>query len=730
MPVFVRKFFPFLTVFFVLISIVPASAEEKKSSVDFQVEKALASLPPASSAPDSAKGDIGKPVQIKGDTVEYFQEGQKAVGTGHVTIDYEGTHLEADKITVYMDTKLATAEGHVVLTQKGSTFRGMRGEYDFKNKVGHVDKMDAEIEKTYFGKAQKIEQVDEGHYRIVDSYVTTCCGPDPFYKISAHSIDYFPDDKVVMRNAVLWVRNVPILFIPYYVQPFVDFDRFPVHLVPGKRSEWGAFLLSKWRYNLVNSEKFTSKGNILLDYREKRGVGAGIENFYHGEKIGHGVIRTYYANDNQPPADTFLPDGQTVNPNRDRYQWRHQSKLGPDTTLTTEWNKLSDKEVVKDFFYHEEYEKEALPENYVSIITAKPEYTLSILDRERLDDFYTTVERSPEIRFDTHNRPFQDTPFYLREEVQYSNLKLTHAKGDTSQDVSRFDTNHTLSYAGRVGDVSVVPRVGTRHTFYSRDTDGDRDLVRGTFEPGLDITTHFYRVYDVYVKALGLDINQARHVFTPTLSYNYRPNPTTPRTVLQQFDALDALDKDNFIRLNFENKLQVKNREADGTLYSREFARVLPFLDVDMHTGRLENVGIDAELRPYTWLGIESDATWNPDTRDFDTANFDVFFTKGRWTVALGQRYVQEESSQTTAEIKLKWNEDWEFRLYDRYEFEEGASKEFEFTVSKAWECVITDFTYNRREGDTFFVTLRLKAFPSTPFKLSQSYNHPKAEVR
>ncbi len=665
------------------------------------------------------------PIQVKGDTVEYFQEGQKAVGKGHVTVDYQGAHLEADTITVYMNTKMATAEGHVTLAQKGSTFKGERAEYDFQKKVGRVDKMDGSIQDTYYGKAQKIEKVEENHYRIVDSYVSTCCGDNPFYKLSAHHIDFYPDDKVIIRNAILFIRNIPILFIPYYEQPFVDFDRFPVHLVPGKRAEWGAFLLSKWRYNLVNRPALTVKGNVLLDYRDKRGFGTGLENFYHGEKIGHGAVRIYYANDNNPPTEANQPGN--VNSNRDRYQWRHQSKIGESTTLTTEWNKLSDKDVVKDFFYHEEYEKDVLPDNYISIITAKPEYTFSVLDRERLDDFYTAVERSPELRFDTHNRPFADTPFYLRQEVQFSNLKKTAEKSDTSTDLVRLDMNHTVSYAARVGDVSVTPRIGTRHTFYSRDIDGDRDLIRGTIEPGVDVSTHFYKTYDVYIKALGLDVNQMRHIATPTLSYNYRPNPTTPRTLLQQFDALDAIDKQNFIRLNFENKLLVKNHADSGELHSREFARVVPFLDLDMHTGRLENVGLDAELRPYTWLGLEADTTYDANTRDFDTANFDIYFTKGGWKVALGQRYVQDQSSQTTAEIRLKLNDEWEFKVYDRYEFEEGASKEFEFTVSKAFDCVIADFTYNRREGDTFYFVFRLKAFPSAPFSLSQSYNHPKA---
>ncbi len=676
--------------------------------------------------PSQTSGSAKGPVQIHGDTVEYFHETNRAVGTGHVKIDYENTQLEADKITVFTDTKKALAEGHVTLTQKGSVFKGERAEYDFQKKSGKVDQMSAEIEKIYYGKVQSVERVSEDHFRLSNGSVTTCCGDDPLYRIQAQNIDYYPNDKVVMRNAVMYIKNVPIFFIPYFEQPFVNFDRFPVQLVPGNRHEWGPFLLSKWRFGLVNKPDLKVKGNVQLDYRAKRGFGGGVEGFYSGDQVGRGAARVYYAKDNNEPINT--------NDDRSRFQWRHQSKIGEATTLTAEFNKLSDPLVAKDFFYREEYEKDTVPDNYVSIITAKPEYTFSFLDRPRVNDFFGTVERNPELRFDTHNRQFAETPFYVRQEAQFTNLQRTPAESDQEVDTIRFDVNHTLTYAGQAGPFSVTPHVGTRQTYYTRVAQDDRDLLRGVFDTGLDLSIHFYKTYNTTVRALGLDINQIRHIFTPTASYNFRPNPTVSRTLLEQFDALDAIDKDNFVRLNFENKFQTKHHpvsaagsSADGTMLTREFARVIPFLDVDLHTGRLENVGIDAELRPYTWLGIESDATYDANTRDFDTANFDIFMDRGPWRVGVGQRYVQDSSSQTTAEIRYQWNKDLEFKLYDRYEFEEGASKEFEFTVSKGWSCVITDFTYNRREGDTFFVTLRLKAFPSVPFRLSQSYSQPKA---
>ncbi len=664
------------------------------------------------------------PIQVKGDSVEYFHEEQKAVGTGHVSVDYEGSRLTADKITVYMATKQAVAEGHVTLIQKGSVFTGDHAEYNFGTKVGDVSKMNATIPPSYYGKAKEVRKIEENHYQMKDSYITTCCGDDPLYKIQAQQADIYPGEKVTLRNAVLLVKNVPVLFIPYYEQYFLDYNHLPVQVVPGKNSKWGPFLLSKWRYHLNKGPAFKSKGNVLLDYRAKRGIGYGVENFYKGEKVGKGSFKYYRIDDDKMPIGT--------NPQRYRAQWRHQARLTRDTTLTTEWNKLSDSTVVKDFFFREEYERDIFPDNYISIITAKPEYTLSILARERLDKFYTVVERNPEIRFDTHTRELFNTPFYLREEGQFSNLKKEFESSHTDLDVTRFDMNHTLSYAGHVGDISVTPRIGTRQTAYSRIASGDENTLRSTVDPGLDVSVHFYKIYDAYLDAFGLDYNQIRHIFTPTLSYNYRPNPNVLRTELAQFDSLDAIDKQNFIRFSFENRLQTKQHVGKGSkvLSTRELARVIPFFDVDFDSKRLENVGLDTELYPYSWLGLTSHVGYDTHKRAVDTESIDVSYIKDAVNLAVGQRYARDASNQLTTGVSWTVNPEWALHLYERYEFRQPikGSKEFEVTVSRTFNCVIVDFTYNHfvRHGDTFYFMVRLKAFPNTPFRLTQSYRTPR----
>lgn len=697
--------FIFLTVFSLVLSSQAAFAQE------------------SAEAP-SGTSETTMPVQIHGDSVEYFHEEQKAVGTGNVSIEYEDTTLTADKITVYMDTKNAIAEGNVKLVQKGSEFTGERGEYNFDTKVGNVSKMKATIEPFYYGSAEKIERVDQSHYKAVNSTLTTCCGDNPFYQLKAQQVDIYPGQKVVARNALLLIKGVPVFFLPFWEQYLYDRERAPVQIIPGHSSDWGAFVLTKWRYRLVDRPDLHVRGNILADYRSKKGFGGGVETFYNGDKVGQGAARVYYANDKEPSEH---PD--EIGPDRYRVQWRHQMPLTEDTTLTTELNKLSDEFVIKDYFYREEYEQDVLPDNYVSIITAKPNYTLSILDRERMDDFFTVVERSPEIRFDTHNQQFLDTPFYLRQESQFTNLRkeFANSKGDLA--TTRYDSNETLTYAGRVGDLSITPHAGMRHTYYSRGVNPDeKDLVRGIFDGGVDFSTRFYKTYDTTIKAFGLDYNQIRHVFAPVASYNYRPNPTVSRQELQQFDALDSLDKQNFWRFSFENKFFTKHHEGPDLMVTREIARVVPFFDVNYDTHRVDNVGYDVDWRPYKWLAFESDASFDTITRDFDAANFDIGVNVKDLDFRLGHRFIKNESAQTTAEIDWKINEEWSLSVYDRFEFEQGSSKEFEVTLSKAFECTILDFTYNHKpDEDSFYFVFRLKAFPTASFGLSQTYRGPKS---
>ena len=79
-----------------------------------------------------------RPLTVRADFLEYFDEGSKASYRGHVKLQTETTAMEADKMDVYFsqigtnqesEVDRAMAEGHVVVVQPGRRATGEHGDY-------------------------------------------------------------------------------------------------------------------------------------------------------------------------------------------------------------------------------------------------------------------------------------------------------------------------------------------------------------------------------------------------------------------------------------------------------------------------------------------------------------------------------------------------------------------------------------------------------------------------
>lgn len=117
---------------------------ERRMSSGYQVR--TSHLQPASLVADNAAGSAGKretrPVTIRADRLEYFDQGRKASYRGNVKLLTEKTTLEADRVDAYFSgvpgteaTELehAIAEGHVRVTQPARRAAGSHGEYYAKD---------------------------------------------------------------------------------------------------------------------------------------------------------------------------------------------------------------------------------------------------------------------------------------------------------------------------------------------------------------------------------------------------------------------------------------------------------------------------------------------------------------------------------------------------------------------------------------------------------------------
>ncbi len=684
---------------------------------------------------------VKEPIVVNGDSVEYFQDKKKVVGTGNISIDYKTIKLTCDKVTVYLDTREAIAEGHVkVLQQNGAYFTGDTINYNFDTQQGSV--VNGYVNALpFYGKAKSVNKYSEDKFGLENGYITTCDLEHPHYRVQSKQIKIYLEDKIVARNIFFYVGNTPIFYVPYYVQPIRHNRKTNFTVIPGKNKDWGYYALTAYRYYF--NDDF--RGDVLLDYRSKKGLGEGVNHYYTTKDIGEGAAKFYYTHENDILA--FERSGDIIK-NRYRYQLRHRWEMGKDTDTTAivEFNKLSDADVIKDYFY-KEYEELQDPDdyNYISVVTSKPNYTTELLLKKRFDKFFSIVERLPEYRIDVKNtRLTEAAPVYYLANASASYLNQTFSNLVSDQKevgVARVDTYNQISYAARLFKFwSFTPYVGTQQTYYSRNLWGDTNLVRGALKAGIDNSAKFYRIYDVESDFMGLDINKLRHIITPSANYYYTHQPSVDPANLTQFDSIDALAADNGVRLALENKLQTKRLEGEDLksvdlatfIISTDYGFRLKDDNLSYKSQKFKTVDMQLEAVPYPWLYTLSKMTVNTKQYMIESASIDIVGNGGdAWSLGAGYRYENVEtgsSNLVTVGAMYKINDKWKVRAYERLDIAKMGFEEQEYTIIRDLHCWIAEFTYDikKMEDQAIWIVMRLKAFPETPIGFRRTYYRPR----
>ena len=297
--------------------------------------------------------------------------------------------------------------------------------------------------------------------------MTTCDYEQPDYHLEGTHGEIWPGDRVVMYNATLRFGSVPVFWFPMVVWSLKG-DNPPLAISVGDDSRWGAFLLSAYTLKVNKDVQVT----VHADERTRRGFGTGADVKYRFDSAGEGVLTGYYINDADPKDKSDA--NANIDHNRYRAGWQHKQYLTNDVTLTVDLNKLSDADVVKDFFDNE-FRHNREPDSVADITKRGPNYTLSFLVRPQFNDFFAEVERLPEAKLAINRERLGGTPFFYEGESsvgQYNNqtgdTNVVGAAGTNFVgNAVRADTFHQIVVPQLVGGwLSVIPRAGARATYY------------------------------------------------------------------------------------------------------------------------------------------------------------------------------------------------------------------------------------------------------------------------
>jgi LPS-assembly protein len=580
----------------------PTSTSPQQPTAD--QTPAVSTTPPTSvpnEAPDvstqppvSSAGDADIVIRADG---ENTYVGEIATADDNVVVHYKGDVIFADHMIFDRATRVMIATGNARIFTAGKVYRGDSITYNLDTKaITSANFSGAEYPR--YVKGQQVTTPGFNHYRLTNAYFTTSNRQNPSFRLKASTIEYRPNDEVVMKNVILFIGDVPVLYFPIFVQSLTD-SRPTYQFQIGDSGQFGYFMDNQ--YNWVANDKM--RGDVEFDIREKRGYAGGVDVQYYPTLNSDMLLKTYYAQDNlysqQDPSVPNSPaHGDSVDhnvydgvpfDNRYRIAYQQYLQFGPDFSSTADLNKWSDPWVTRDYF-QSEYQQENQPANFVSLNQTNPNFTISLLASPQVNPFFETVERLPEFEVDVKqqkifnspieytsqssvvnferkyadtkyfedplNYPYTSFPNNMPQTTAYNYYHPNQTPGYNANQLNnysayRYDTYHEFSFPHQYFNfLSLVPRVGGRFTYYSddnsdlTDTTGDTGMSSDKIENakarlagdvGLEGDFKISRTWqNVHDSNLGID--GIRHEMEPFFDAQYAPAPTVSPNDIRGFD--------------------------------------------------------------------------------------------------------------------------------------------------------------------------------------------------
>ncbi len=678
----------------------------------------------------------------------YYAEG-KWIGKNGVRVRYGNAVLMAERLEVDEQTHTVKAEGNVTL-QRGQVFwKGERLEYGldshelksegFRTGINPVFIAGLGLQTVVTNKVQEAQNV----------LITTDDLHEPSLHIKAKKVKVIVGEWIEAEDAWLYVGNVPIFWMPQYHRRLTKHQAYLV-ITPGYRTKFGAFVLNRYEYEV--NDQFAV--GMDLDYRQKRGFGAGPEINYDLGAGGQGNFSAYQASDKNPGVDEA---GVPVPKDRHRISFDYSVILRTNLTATVVVREQSDALVVRDFF-ERQYRTNSQPVSFVEVNQLWSNFSLDVLAMPQINDFYQTVERLPDVKLTAARQQLGESPLYYDGESSagYFRFRSGQVNG-TNYAAGRADSYHQIILPQTYfGWLNFTPRIGGRFTHYS-ESDGNQveysEANRFVANTGAEASFKLSRVWQNAKNRL-LDVDGLRHIMEPSFNYVYVPSPSVRPSQLPQFDteipslrllpvdypdynAIDSVDSQNVIRLGLRNKLQTKR---DGEVQNLlNWALVTDWrLDRRPDQTVFSDVYSDLDFSPRRWIMFNSELRYDVENSEFNGANHSVtLLPNDRWSLKVGHRYFRgapefgPDSANNTIydTIYYRLNENWGLRMSHHFEARDGVMEEQMYTVYRdfrSWTGALTFRVRGNRNGpDDFSVafTFSSKSFPTR--KVGTDVNSP-----
>lgn len=228
--------------------------------------------------------------------------------TGLVEVECERVKFFADAIEMFTDTNRLIATGNVVFSSPAARIAAEKAEFDTSTLTGvfttasGITTLGPKADRTLFAGqdpdiyfyGETIERLSDTQYRLTNGAFTTCVQPTPRWELVSGKATITVDDHAVLRNTVLKVKGVPLMYLPYAYYPLKNGQRATGFLLPtyGTSIVRGQAISNAFFLVMGRSQDVT----FFHDWFTRAGQGVGTEYRYVATAGSEGNVRAYLLN--------------------------------------------------------------------------------------------------------------------------------------------------------------------------------------------------------------------------------------------------------------------------------------------------------------------------------------------------------------------------------------------------------------------------------------------------
>ncbi len=485
--------------------------------------------------------------------------------TGDVDLRYGGIRLLADWIRYNDATRMAHAEGNVVLMYGESQISGDRLELNVDTRLATIWNAHGYMDPDVIFEAEKLERIADDKVVITSGTVTTCTQPTPYWAFHVTKATLHVDNYAYMHNVALKLSKAPVFYVPYLIWPMKS-ERASGLLLPnvGYSRRRGSFLGNAFYLVMGRSQDAT----FYYDRYGESGTGLGLEYRFVPAQGGRGTFTGYYLRDEV--QDPTQPGDDT----RERYRLRffQTQKFAGGFRLLADLNTVSDLDYYLDF--ERDITQTTSPTVFSQIDLSRnwSNYFMNVrLDRQ--EQFLTTtqeviLQRLPEMEVRGRGIRFGDSPFYLSFESSaglYEKARRVEIAGTSSDPnviadpatrrldtvYQRYDLFPTISASFTpTPGLDISPSLSARETIWTSSVGDAADPNSFTLDDpesrafaSFNLSIVGPRYFRIFGDPRGDEKSSYKNTFEPRIVYSFIPEVRGGENIIR-FDDVDVLGGD------------------------------------------------------------------------------------------------------------------------------------------------------------------------------------------